>query len=102
MKDVQIQLSIGGFCQAVSAVEVKTNGGRCKVYQEKEFLIRLPADLTQVPDIFVDVLIGGKRASYIRMPIYDHRTAGIRPELDMRMMFDGNIPRFHWRSLQVF
>ena len=62
-KKASVELQCGGC--AVATREL-SSGSAALFYEELELSLRLPADWAQVPDVFVNLLIGGKRVSYLR------------------------------------
>lgn len=56
-------------------------------------LVRLPADLTQVPNIFIDLLIAGKRVGFVQLPVFDNDSEAISDGLDIARLLEGTVPQ---------
>ena len=76
-KDLWVQVSCGQFVMETKKSD--PDNGICKWYENLEVEAAFPPDLSQVPDIFVDLMVGDRRVSHRRFTNYAgrvHTTAG--------------------------
>jgi hypothetical protein len=97
---VSVRVSCGHYEDFTQ--ELKSEHGVVQWYEQLELDMQLPNDLSQIPDLFLDLLIAGERLGYLRVPLLDVDNQARNPAVNEvnGMMSVHNLPNARWHSLR--